>query len=152
MSVHQTREYFKNKYGYIVDNPNVGPTLKSAYWECGNSKPFLEIVKDLTGKDLTGDAWVDALKEDLEEHIVQEKKEYQEMIDKCNAAAAETSEGKKDNDETLDLQMTVRFVDGDEVISDSSVSGLLGSCREFEAFVAARVEAASAAKASSQDE
>ena len=152
MSVHQTREYFKNKYGYIVDNPNVGPTLKSAYWECGNSKPFLEIVKDLTGKDLTGDAWVDALKEDLEEHIVQEKKEYQEMIDKCNAAAAETSEEKNDNDETLDLQMTVRFVDGDEVISDSSVSGLLGSCREFEAFVAARVEAASAAKASSQDE
>jgi hypothetical protein len=156
MSVHQTREYFKNEYGYIVDNPNVGPTLKSAYWQCGNSKPFLQIVKDLTGKDLTGDAWVDALKEDLEEHIVQEKKEYQEMIDKCNKAAvvAEASEEKNDidaDDETLDLQMTVRFVDGDEVISDSSVSGLLGSCREFEAFVAARVKAASAAKAS-QDE
>ena len=143
MSVHQTREYFKNKYGYIVDNPNVGPTLKSAYWECGNSKPFLDIVRDLTGKDLTGEAWVDALKEDLEEHIVQEKKEYCEMIDKCKAAA-EASEGKEgdDDDEQLDLQMTVRFVDGDEVISDSSVSGLLGSCKEFEAFVASRVAAA----------
>ena len=133
MSVHQTREYFKNKYGYIVDNPNVGPTLKSAYWECGNSKPFLDIVRDLTGKDLTGEAWVDALKEDLEEHIVQEKKEYIEMIEKCKATA---------EDEQLDLQMTVRFVDGDEVIADSSVSGLLGSCKEFEAFVAARVAAA----------
>lgn len=139
MSVHQTREYFKNKYGYIVDNPNVGPTLKSAYWECGNSKPFLDIVRDLTGKDLTGEAWVDALKEDLEEHIVQEKKEYIEMIEKCKATA-KASEEKED--EQLDLQMTVRFVDGDEVIADSSVSGLLGSCKEFEAFVAARVAAA----------
>ena len=67
MSVHQTREYFKEKYGYIVDNPNVGPTLASAYWECGNSKPFLQIVKDLTGKALTGASWVNALKEDIEE-------------------------------------------------------------------------------------
>lgn len=139
MSVHQTREHFKNKYGYIVDNPNVGPTLKSAYWECGNSKPFLDIVRDLTGKDLTGEAWVDALKEDLEEHIAQEKKEYIEMIGKCKAAS-EASEEKED--EQLDLQMTVRFVDGDEVIADSSVSGLLGSCKEFEAFVASRVAAA----------
>ena len=63
-----------------------------------------------------GDAWVDALKEDLEEHIVQEKKEYQEMIDKCNAAAAETPEEKNDGNETLGLQMTVRFLDGDEVM------------------------------------
>lgn len=145
MSVHQTREYFKNKYGYIVDNPNVGPTLKSAYWECGNSKPFLQIVRDLTGKDLTGDAWVDALREELEEHIAQEKKDYCEMIEKCKAAAEASSEEKKDDGEQLDLQMTVRFVDGDEVISDSSVSGLLGSCREFEAFVAARVAASSSA-------
>lgn len=142
MSVHQTREYFKNKYGYIVDNPNVGPTLKSAYWECGNSKPFLDIVRDLTGKDLTGDAWVDALKEDLEEHIAQEKKEYCEMIEKCKAAAKDSEEKQEGDEEQLDLQMTVRFVDGDEIISDSSLSGLLGSCKEFEAFVAARVAAA----------
>merc|ERR1719343_1490114 len=155
MSVHQTRAYFKDKYGYIVDNPNVGPTLKSAYWECGNSKPFLDIVRDLTGKDLTGEAWVDALKEDLEEHIAQEKKEYSEMIDKCQDAADAPEEKKEkeytesDDDDNLDLQMTVRFVDGDVVISDSSVSGLLESCREFEAFVEARVAAAASAATTS---
>ena len=144
MSVHQTRDYFKTKYGYIVDNPNVGPTLKEAYWECGNSKPFLQIVKDLTGSDLTGDAWVDALKEDLEDHIAKEKKEYSEMIDKCKAEEEAPEEKKDSEDEALDLQMTVRFVDGDKIISDSSVSGLLESCREFEAFVTARIEAAKA--------
>lgn len=129
MSVHQTRQYFKEKYGFIVDNPNVGPTLASAYWECGNSKPFLQIVKDLTGKDLTGAAWVDALKEDLEMHIQKEKNEYDTMIEKCS---------NEEQDDNLDLQMTVKFVDGDEIIADSSKSGLLGACKEFEAFVAKR--------------
>ena len=132
MSVHQTREYFKEKDGYIVDNPDIGPTLASAYWECGNSKPFLQIVKDLTGKDLSGSAWVDSLKEDLETHIEQEKKEYEEMIEKSS---------KEQPDDDLDLQMTVKFVDGDVIISDSSKSGLLGACKEFEAFVAARTAA-----------
>jgi hypothetical protein len=42
-------------------------------------------------------------------------------------------------DDNIDLDMTVKFVDGDEIISDSSKSGLLGACKEFEDFVAARV-------------
>ena len=150
MSVHQTREYFKTKYGYIVDNPNVGPTLTKSYWECGNSKPFLEIVKDLTGKELTGKAWIDALNEDLEEHVVQEKKEYDEMIEKClieekqkKEKQQQQSNGDDDDDgDELDLQMTVKFVDGDKIISDSNKAGLLGACKEFEAFVAARTASA----------
>ena len=148
MSVHQTRKYFKDKYGYIVDNPNVGPTLTSAYWECGNSKPFLQIVKDLTGKDLTGEAWVDSMKEDLEEHIAQEKKEYDEMIEKCRNNGNENGNGDDDDDDDqLDLQMTVFFVDGDTTIADSSQSGLLGACKEFEKFVAARTATATTASA-----
>jgi hypothetical protein len=46
MSVHQTRNFFKERDGFIVDNPKVGPTITKGYWECGNSRPFLEIVKD----------------------------------------------------------------------------------------------------------
>ena len=126
MSVHQTREYFKKKDGYIVDNPSVGPTLATSYWECGNSKPFLQIVKDLTGKELSGDAWVNELKEDLEEHILQEKKEYDEMIEKCS------KEEQKDDD--LDLQMTVKFVDGDTIAKTSlqnSSKRWVACCRRF---------------------
>ena len=140
MAVHQTREYFKKKDGYIVDNPNVGPTLANSYWECGNSKPFLQIVKDLTGEELSGCAWVNELKKDLEEHILQEKKEYDEMVEKCSK--------EEPTDDDLDLQMTVKFVDGDEIIADSSKSGLLGACREFETFVTARTAAAKKRKRS----
>jgi hypothetical protein len=135
MSVHQTREFFKERDGYIVDNPKVGPTLTSAYWECGNSRPFLELVKDLTGRELSGDSWVSALKETVDDKIKREKKEY-------DAAIAES--GKQDTCANVDLDMVVRFVDGDTLISDSSkAGGLLGACKEFESFVAARVTASS---------
>lgn len=138
MSVHQTRKYFKDKYGYIVDNPNVGPTLTKAYWEAGNSRPFLDLVKDLTGTELSGDSWTDALKEDIEEKIKREKLEY-------DAKLAEDGEECDD----IDLDMTVRFVDGDTLISDSSAleGGLLGACKEFEEFVASRIAGSATATA-----
>ena len=136
MSVHQTRAYFLEKYGYIVDNPNVGPDLTKAYWECGNSRPFLEIVKELTGKNLSGDDWVDTLKEDVDAKVVREKKEYEESLKRATESSM--------NETSIDLKMTVKFVDGDEVIADSSTckGGILEACKQFEDFVAARVAAA----------
>uniref|UniRef100_A0A7S2MC90 Peptidase M3A/M3B catalytic domain-containing protein n=1 Tax=Helicotheca tamesis TaxID=374047 RepID=A0A7S2MC90_9STRA len=138
MSVHQTRAYFKKKYGYIVDNPNVGPTLTKAYWECGNSRLFLDLVRDLTGKDLSGEDWTDALKESMEERITREKEEYDEAI-RQNATTAQQDEQKERED--IDLKMAVKFVDGDLLIADSTKSkgGLLGACKEFEEFVASRI-------------
>lgn len=138
MSVHQTRRFFLKKYGYIVDNPHVGPTLTKAYWECGNSRPFLEIVKDLTGSELSGDAWVAELRESVEDVLRREEKDYNEAIEK----APKTDNEPKD----IDLNMTVRFVDGDTLIADSSKAqgGLLGACRQFEDFVSERVNAATA--------
>ena len=135
MSVHQTRRYFKEKYGFIVNNDQVGPTLTKAYWECGNSRPFLEIVKDLTGKELSGEAWVDALNESVDNRVVREKKEYDEALTKF------TSESKTDSAAAVDrLKMTIKFMDGDTLIADSSQNpcGILGACKAFEQFVAAR--------------
>lgn len=129
MSVHQTRAYFKNKYGFIVDNPEVGPELTKAYWEAGNSRPFLDLVEGLTGKDLAGDDWIAALNETVDDKITSEKREYEESLMK-------PSVGK-----SVDLDMTVKFIDGDEVIADSShlSGGILEACKQFETFVAGRI-------------
>ncbi|MFI5265049.1 MAG: M3 family metallopeptidase, partial [Candidatus Kapaibacterium sp.] len=32
MAVQQTRKFFLEKYGYIADNPNIGPELENGYW------------------------------------------------------------------------------------------------------------------------
>jgi len=136
MSVHQTRTFFLERDGYIVDNPTVGPTLMSAYWECGNSRPFLDLVKELTGKELSGDAWIAVLEESVEDKIKRQKKEYDEAL----SAMATSDSASSDN---VDLNMTVRFVDGDELIADSSsiAGGILGACKVFQTFVSARVAA-----------
>jgi hypothetical protein len=132
MSVHQTRDFFKERDGYLVDNPKVGPTITKGYWECGNSRPFLEIVKELTGKELTGTSWIAELKEGVEEKVTREKLEYDESLAKATSTLP------------VDLDMTVKFVDGDEVIADSSKvsGGILAACKEFEAFVGTRTAAA----------
>jgi hypothetical protein len=118
--------------GFIVDNPKVGPTLTKAYWEFGNSRPFLDLVKDLTGKELSGDAWVAELSQSVEDLLASEKKDYDKSIAENDSVC-----------ENLDLGMVVRFVDGDRLISDSSKSegGVLGACAEFEKFVQERLKA-----------
>jgi hypothetical protein len=132
MSVHQTRAFFMERDGFIVDNPNVGPTLAKSYWEFGNSRPFLDLVKEFTGKELSGDAWVAELSQSVDELLASERKDYEKSI-------AETS--NESSCENIDLNMVVRFVDGDKLISDSSKSkgGIMGACREFESFVQERV-------------
>lgn len=131
MSVHQTREWFLNKFGYIVDNPEVGPILSKSYWECGNSKNFLDIVRELTGKELSGKAWTAMLNESVEDRVVRERKEYEEILRKDRSAV--------DNGGEIDLNMIVEFKDGDELIADSNEGGLLNACKKFEAFVSSRL-------------
>jgi len=61
MAVYQTRAYFLEKYGHIFDNPQVGQQLAEKYWRPGNSKTFLQLVEDLTGKPFSAAATVAAV-------------------------------------------------------------------------------------------
>jgi hypothetical protein len=57
LALTQWREYFYNKYGYIVDNPAVGKEMK-AVWRYGSAKSFPECVKLATGKKLSPAAFL----------------------------------------------------------------------------------------------
>lgn len=133
MAVHQTREHFLEKEGYIVDNPSIGPTLESSYWKPGNSAAFLDLVKSLTGKPLTGDAWVKELSTSAAELKESERKDYDAAVAKPHPAREESA-GK------VDLDMRVRFVDGDLVIADTAQAGddFIKTCSVFEKYVADR--------------
>ena len=133
MAVHQTREFFIARDGYIVDNPSVGPTLRDSYWRPGNSEPFLGLVERLTGHALTGDAWVNMLKQPVEELLVEEKLAYEKMT---KAIAAK---GKSADEEKIDLQMRIKIVDGDTVIADTAADGgFLPTCKKFEGYIQKR--------------
>lgn len=127
MSVHQTREYFLKKDGYLTDNKNIGPALTESYWKPGNSEAFLSLVENLTGSPLTGDAWVNELKQSVEEVLKEEKVRYDAKRAEC---ADETA--SKD----IDLDMRIRIVDGDEVLADTEKEGsFLAACKVFEGYV-----------------
>ena len=57
LALMQWREYFYKKYGYIVDNPNVGKEMERV-WKLGSSKTFKEFVKLATGKPLSAAATI----------------------------------------------------------------------------------------------
>lgn len=125
MSVMQTRQYFLDTYGSIVDNPKVGEDLAEAYWRPGNGAPFLELVEKLTGKPLSADAWVEELSQDLEEKIQSERKDYDEAV----------KAGRRVPLEDVDLGMQVLVVDGDDVVCDSKDGGLGAVCNTFSSWV-----------------
>ena len=73
----------------------------------------------------------EALKETIEDKIERERKEYEEAVAKDTASIPDLDKA---------LNMTIKFVDGDTLIADSSqhLGGILGACQAFEQFVAAR--------------
>jgi hypothetical protein len=58
MAVVQTRAHFRERYGYLLDNPSIGNDLAATYWAPGNSRGFLDLVKDMTGRPFAADALV----------------------------------------------------------------------------------------------
>lgn len=108
MGVAQTRAYFRGKYGYIVDNPNVGPELAEKFWKPGNSKNFLEFIEDLTGEPFSAKATVDLVNKSVDDMRADARKAiaYLENVPRHEGA--------------IDLDATISVINGDEVIASGS--------------------------------
>jgi len=125
MAVQQTREHLLEAYGRVVDNPAVGPLITEKYWRPGCSVPFLDLVKGLTGKELSGDAWKRKLEKPLEEVLRSEQADYEEAVQAGAAAEGD-----------VDIGMRVRLVHGDDLIGDSLEDGSFAETNaRFEAYV-----------------
>jgi hypothetical protein len=57
LAVYQWRDYFYKKYGYIVDNPNIGKEMQQV-WKFGSRYTYKEFVKMMTGKKISADAYL----------------------------------------------------------------------------------------------
>jgi len=56
MAVAQTRDWFLQRFGFIADNPEVGPLLARHYWAPGNLVSHDQTVRALTGQGFSGQA------------------------------------------------------------------------------------------------
>lgn len=107
MAVQQTRDFFLSRDGFLLDNPRVGPDLAKHYWNPGNSRTFLALVEELTGKPFSADALVRDSNREVREAQDDAAKslEREKRIPKSTAP--------------IDLDARIALVHGDEVIASN---------------------------------
>jgi hypothetical protein len=127
MAVYQTRAYFKEKYGWLTDEPRIGPEIATAYWSSGNAVAHSESVRRLTGQALDGAA----------------------LASECNATNDEIWKRAVDSIATLakrpekidlasvDLDANIRVIHGTDTIAEQKTS-FAQLAHDFEGWIDSR--------------
>ncbi|RQO77500.1 peptidase M3 [Aquitalea sp. FJL05] len=124
MAVYQTRAYFLRQYGYLTDNPAIGPALAQHYWGPGNSISHDATLRSLTGEPFNARYLADECNRSVEQAWADARQQM--------AAAASR---RYPEPAAADLDARIRLVHGDELIADNS-QGDAAMCRQFEHWVA----------------
>ncbi|NNE42852.1 MAG: peptidase M3, partial [Gemmatimonadetes bacterium] len=115
MAVHQTRDHFREKYGYLLDNPAIGKDLADVYWAPGNSRSFLDLVKELTGKPFSADAIAAHVSRSADSAVADARRQVDKLAD--------IPEFRGD----VDLDLRLGVIHGAETIVDSGNDALRGA-------------------------
>lgn len=132
MAVYQTRAYFEKTYGYLTDNPAIGPALAEHYWARGNSISHNDTLVSLTGEPFNAKYLADRCNRTVEQAW-------------ATAQAAITAAAQRTYPPAPapDLDATIRIVHGAELIADNTASDE-AMCQQFEGWVAQRYPATAA--------
>lgn len=109
LALQQWRKYFYDKYGFIVDNPEVGKEMTEV-WKMASSRTFAEFVKIATGKELSPEAFLENATMELDEYLAKAKQRLEKM--------KKVPIFKK----SVKLSAHISMVHGKEVIADNSIS------------------------------
>ena len=104
MAVAQTRRHFRDKYGHLVDNPAIGRDLAKVYWAPGNSRGFLDLVRDMTGRTFSADALVEQVSRPNDAVVA----DARERVDALSSIPEHTAEP--------DLGIRLRVIHGSETV------------------------------------
>ncbi|GAB7270592.1 M3 family metallopeptidase [Dickeya ananatis] len=107
MAVEQTRHFFRQRDGYLTDNPAIGPDLTRHYWQPGNSLSHDETLRSLTGEGFNPDY----LAHECNLTVEQAWQQAQATI----AAAMSRPQPAAD----FPLNAHIQVVDGDTVLADN---------------------------------
>ena len=129
MAVYQTRAYFERTYGYLTDNPAIGPALSQHYWARGNSVSHNETLLSLTGEPFNAKYLADSCNQTVDEA-------WAEAQTKMAAATTRSYSPAP----LPDLDATIRIVHGTELIADNRESDQT-MCQQFERWVGLRYPA-----------
>ena len=123
MAVYQTRAYFEREYGYLTDNPAIGPALAKHYWAPGNSLSHNDTLVSLTGEPFNAKYLADSCNQTVDQAWAEAK---------AKIAIAATRNYPQHTQSDLDAK--IRIVHGAEVLADNTESDE-AMCLNFERWV-----------------
>lgn len=109
LGLSQWRKYFYDKYGYIVDNPQVGKEMNDI-WALGSLKKFGEFIKLATGKEISPEDFLEEVNMSAEDYLSQAK----ERVARMNAVPQHSG--------PIELNALIKMVHGRETVADNSKS------------------------------
>ncbi|EOU2462815.1 M3 family metallopeptidase [Vibrio navarrensis] len=121
MAVYQTRAYFTEKFGYLTDNPEIGPLLAKHYWHAGNSVSHSESIKSLTGEGFNAKYLADACN-------LSSEQAWQRELKKIAAL------GERTRPQPASLNARITVVDGAKVLASNELSDA-DMCDQFERYI-----------------
>ncbi|RYU70332.1 peptidase M3 [Aliivibrio finisterrensis] len=121
MAVYQTRAYFTEKFGYLTDNPKIGPLLAKHYWNAGNSVSHNESIIALTGEGFNAKYLADKCNLSIEEAWKSEQEKIAELASRSQA-------------EVAPLNASITIIDGAKTLASNTDSNAK-MCDDFEAYI-----------------
>ncbi len=129
MAVYQTRAFFTERDGFLVDNPKIGPDLRDAYWKPGNSHTFKVFVESLTGAPVTARHLAEHVNRTVEQALTDSRKAWDGEAELPRFS------------EEVDLCASIRVAHGNETVADYASGDFSAFSGAFENWIAAKVAA-----------
>ncbi|UTV29417.1 M3 family metallopeptidase [Photobacterium atrarenae] len=121
MAVYQTRAYFLEKFGYLTDNPEIGPLLAKHYWHTGNSVNHNGTIESLTGEGFNAKYLADACNLTAEQAWEAAQAKMASLSSRQRVAPAS-------------LNASIQVVDGAKVLASNQASDE-ALCTAFEDYI-----------------
>lgn len=121
MAVYQTRAYFLEKFGYLTDNPEIGPLLAKHYWHTGNSVNHNGTIESLTGEGFNAKYLADACNLTAEQAWEVAQAKMASLSSRQRVAPAS-------------LNASIQVVDGATILASNQVSDE-ALCTAFEDYI-----------------
>ncbi|MDC0610189.1 M3 family metallopeptidase [Vibrio sp.] len=121
MAVYQTRAYFTQQFGYLTDNPEIGPLLAKHYWLRGNKVSHNATIESLTGEGFNAKYLADVCNLSSEEAWSLEQQKINQLEGRIRS-------------EPKPLNATINVVDGGKLISSNQIDDE-ELCTEFEHYI-----------------
>ncbi|EGU46280.1 putative peptidase [Vibrio ichthyoenteri ATCC 700023] len=122
MAVYQTRAYLLAEYGYLTDNPVIGPLLNQHYWQPGNSLTHNETIQSLTGEGFNAKYLADVCNLTAEQAWQVQQDKIAHARPRPQAAPA-------------DLNANISVIDGGQTLASNQMSND-AMCQQFEQYIA----------------